>query len=175
MATGSNGIRVVESSVDGGFGPAISLEATGARIARNRINNRGLEGGVRVAGNDNRIARNVVSGALDSGIRLLSGSGNVIARNWVVHTIPVFANDDTTGDGISVAAATTATLVKGNVAANNGDDGIDVKSAATSLIDNVANNNHDLGINAVPGVVGVGNRASGNGDPLVQCLNVVCN
>jgi parallel beta-helix repeat protein len=98
----------------------------------------------------------------------------VIARNWAVHTVPVFENNDSTGDGIFVDAATTGTRVRGNVAANNGDDGIDVESPATTLIDNVANNNHDLGIDAVTGVVdGGGNKASGNGNPL-QCLNVSC-
>jgi hypothetical protein len=48
-----------------------------------------------------------------------------------------------------------------------------VESPSTILIRNTANDNGDLGIEAVPGVVGVGNRAAGNGNPL-QCLNVAC-
>ena len=64
--------------------------------------------------------------------------------------------------------------VEGNTANGNGDDGIDVQNANTTLTSNTANDNVDFGIEAVPGVIdGGGNRAFGNGNPL-QCLNVVC-
>jgi hypothetical protein len=54
------------------------------------------------------------------------------------------------------------------------DDGIDVDSAATTLIGNHAVRNGDLGIEAVVGVTdGGGNKASGNGNP-AQCTNVAC-
>jgi parallel beta-helix repeat protein len=74
-------------------------------------------------------------------------------------------------NGLVVSA--TDTLVAGNRASRNQDDGIYVGASSDRLIGNVADNNGALGIRAVPGVFGVGNRASGNGDPL-QCLNVVC-
>jgi parallel beta-helix repeat protein len=64
--------------------------------------------------------------------------------------------------------------VRGNTTNDNGDDGIDVDSASTTLRDNVANGNDDLGIEAVAGVTdGGGNRASGNGNP-AQCTGVAC-
>jgi len=65
-------------------------------------------------------------------------------------------------------------VLKGNTASENGDDGIRVDAAETTLTRNTANFNHDLGIEAVPGVIdGGGNRARGNGNPL-QCTNVAC-
>jgi large repetitive protein len=54
------------------------------------------------------------------------------------------------------------------------DDGIDVEAPGTIVRANLATNNGDFGIEAVVGVIDRGgNRASGNGNPL-QCLNVVC-
>ena len=77
-------------------------------------------------------------------------------------------------DGIFVGAETGGTLVLANDADENGDDGIDVRSPATTITRNSADRNVDLGIEAVVGVIdGGGNRASGNGNPL-QCVNVVC-
>ena len=53
-------------------------------------------------------------------------------------------------------------------------DFIDVDSLDTTTIThNVTYANGDLGIEAAEGVVGGGNRAFGNGNPL-QCLNVEC-
>jgi hypothetical protein len=54
------------------------------------------------------------------------------------------------------------------------DDGIRVDSPSVTLTRNTANNNGDFGIEAVSDViVGGGNRAFGNGNPL-QCLNIFC-
>ena len=65
-------------------------------------------------------------------------------------------------------------LLDGNTAQRSGDDGIDVRTASTTLTDNLARYNADLGIAAVAGVTdGGGNRAFGNGNP-VQCTNVFC-
>ena len=77
-------------------------------------------------------------------------------------------------DGIHVESTATDTLLDGNTASENGDDGIDVESPGTTLSGNTANDNFDLGIEAVPGVTdGGGNTASGNGNPL-QCTNLFC-
>ena len=71
-------------------------------------------------------------------------------------------------------AGNTRTLIDGNLATANLDDGIDVDSASSTLVRNSANRNYDLGIEAVAGVTdGGGNKASGNGNPL-QCTNVFC-
>jgi parallel beta-helix repeat protein len=81
---------------------------------------------------------------------------------------------DADTDGIRVESTTTDTLLDGNTADQNGDDGIDVSIPTTTVTGNSANDNFDLGIEAVPGVTdGGGNTASGNGNPL-QCTNVFC-
>jgi parallel beta-helix repeat protein len=78
-------------------------------------------------------------------------------------------------DGIHVESTATDTLLDGNTASENGDDGIDVESPGTTLSGNTANDNFDLGIEAVPGgsPMAAGTRASGNGNPL-QCTNLFC-
>ena len=127
-----------------------------------------LEGGAR-----NLVARNVVARTLHSGIRLdaygAAVSGNVFRGN-IVHAAGV--------DGIAIdtesAGPVLDTLLEANVVIGAEDDGIDVDSPATTLTRNLAAHNGDLGIEAVAGVVdGSGNRAAGNGNP-AQCMNVAC-
>jgi parallel beta-helix repeat protein len=77
------------------------------------------------------------------------------------------------GDGILVDANGSGSIISGNVAKFNTDDGIDVESGRTTLTGNTANRNDDLGIEAVKGVTASGNHASGNGNP-AQCVNVSC-
>jgi parallel beta-helix repeat protein len=94
-----------------------------------------------------------------------STDGNTVSNNTV---------RDNLGDGIIVGTLSSATLVKGNTALRNGDDGIDIDLAGVTLTDNTARNNTDWGIEAVVGVTnGGGNHASGNGRS-AQCLNVAC-
>jgi parallel beta-helix repeat protein len=69
--------------------------------------------------------------------------------------------------------STEETVISRNLVTGNGDDGIDVGAASSTVTRNTAAENVDLGIEAVPGVDGGGNRAFGNGNPL-QCLNVEC-
>ncbi|HEX7290473.1 MAG TPA: NosD domain-containing protein [Conexibacter sp.] len=102
-------------------------------------------------------------------IDLVSGSGNVLRGN----ALPGPVGTDDPKDGILVEAGALDTRLVENVVSGYTDDGIDVESAATTLRGNVANDNGDLGIEAVPGVQGHGNLASGNGNPL-QCTGVVC-
>ena len=74
-------------------------------------------------------------------------------------------------DGFYIAGAFD---VVGNTANNNFDDGIEVALPGTLLRKNVANDNGDLGIEAHPETVdGGGNRARGNGNP-AQCIGVTC-
>lgn len=47
-------------------------------------------------------------------------------------------------DGILVDNGATGTLLVGNLAIRNGDDGIDVDAPATTVTRNIANHNHDL-------------------------------
>ncbi|MEA2362654.1 MAG: large repetitive protein [Thermoleophilaceae bacterium] len=79
-----------------------------------------------------------------------------------------------TSDGMSVGPFTAGTLLQGNYAHGNGDDGIDVRGTATRLQGNRADDNGDFGIDAVAGVTDAGgNTAAGSGNPL-QCRNVFC-
>lgn len=132
---------------------------------------RGSFGGIVLADSDrNRIRRNRTC-TFDT--ELIVGPGadaNVIAHNTF--------GDGTTRcsfrDGIRVEEGARGTRLIGNTASGHAlDDGIDVDDPSTVLIRNTADGNGDLGIEAVPGVLGVGNRASGNGNPL-QCVGVVC-
>jgi hypothetical protein len=79
-------------------------------------------------------------------------------------------------DGIYVALGSERASVERNRAfANSLDDGIDVDDPTAFVARNTANDNGDFGIEALPGVRdGGGNRASGNGNPLQQCLGVSC-
>jgi parallel beta-helix repeat protein len=100
------------------------------------------------------------------GIYVADSNRNVVRNN-------VVANNDI--DGVFVPVGSRNTLIVGNRAVFNGDDGIDVNSSTTTIRGNTANENGDLGIEAVPGVTdGGGNRARNNGDPR-QCVNVDCN
>lgn len=178
--------RVLDNVVDGGLQPPLELTRSDHNtVARNRLS-AVIEGSRLDGSDDNQLVDNALSSertagiqltdsgrnrlagntAFDSavGIGLVSGEGNLLARN------SAWANR---GDGVAVLSDAHATFVRGSLANGNGDDGIDVESPDTRLIANSANDNGDLGIEAVPGVFAVGNRASGNGNPL-QCLNVVC-
>jgi parallel beta-helix repeat protein len=77
------------------------------------------------------------------------------------------------GDGIFVDAASPGAVLRENVALTNTDDGIDVERSGTKLVGNRADDNDDLGIEAVPGVRGSGNTATGNHNP-AQCVGIVC-
>jgi hypothetical protein len=165
---GSDGIRIVRNSV-GSSQDALTVEADSGLIARNTVEH----GRIFITGNGNRVVGNSVTGAIHSGIRIAAGSSNVVARNRVVDTLAVIEGDDSTGDGIHVAAFTAGTRLTRNVAIGNGDDGIDLDSAAARLVRNLANDNDDLGIDALPGTRAAGNRARGNGDP-AQCAGISC-
>ena len=77
-----------------------------------------------------------------------------------------------TGDGILVDAGSINTLILGNFAVRNTDDGIDIDSPGATVTGNDADRNGDLGIDAVIGVLdGGANAASRNSNPL-QYVNV---
>jgi parallel beta-helix repeat protein len=163
-------------------------------IVRNRVANAGAAWGIQIGQSCHRnvVEDNDVSGAY-VGIQIaLDCSDNVLRgnhmRDAVTHGIVVgnspyalganLVEDNVTRDGgqdgILVEETANGTVLRGNVAFRNGDDGLDVRSAATSVADNRAHHNADWGIVAVPGVFDAGgNRAWGNGQP-AQCLNVTC-
>jgi parallel beta-helix repeat protein len=145
--------------------------ADGNQLTRNLVAGNALSGVAIAGSNGNNVVANRIAQNGGDGLDVLSGdfpepsSDNVLARNDLI------ANSF---DGIFVYAEATGTVVLANQADANGDDGIDVRSVATTITRNSANRNTDLGIDAVAGVTdGGGNRAAGNGNPL-QCVNVVC-
>ena len=78
-------------------------------------------------------------------------------------------NNDTSenaGDGIFVDATSQHTVIDGNYAQNNTDDGIDVENATTTIINTATYYSRDLAIEAVPGVTASNNIAVGSGNPL---------
>ena len=119
------------------------------------------------------IEQNVVVRAPVRGIRIDAYGApalNDIIRKNVVRNAGV--------DGIAInldnAGPVTGTLLELNAVTRSGDDGIDVDSPSSTLRGNVAARNGDLGIEAVAGVIDAGhNRAFANGNPL-QCTNVQC-
>jgi Periplasmic copper-binding protein (NosD)/Right handed beta helix region len=128
---------------------------------------------VALVGSENTVAENRIRPIRADGpaVRVESGDGNALRRNHV--GVAGAPSASLLNDGVFVAAAATGTLVAETLVEDFQDDGIDVESPSTTLRRNSANDNGDHGIEAVPGVRGQGNMASGNGNPL-QCLNLVC-
>jgi parallel beta-helix repeat protein len=118
------------------------------------------------------ISRNRITGGRGPAVLVTSldspspSTDNVVSRNIVASTL---------ADGIAVDHGATGSLVLGNVASRNGDDGIDVDGApATTVSRNITNRNRDLGIEAGAGAHDGGrNHATRNGDP-AQCTGVTC-
>ena len=143
-------------------------------VADNSLRDNAFVGAYVFGGDRNRISGNITTGNGDGsegGIHVLpDDAGNAPTSNTISNNI-VTAN---TGDGILVDAGSINTLIRGNVAARNTDDGIDIDSPGATVTGNDADRNGDLGIEAVIGVVdGGANAASRNANPL-QCVNVSC-
>jgi hypothetical protein len=166
--SGSQAVRITNVDVSTSQSTGIRLAGSSGVIAHNT-----LTGAIAVEGNGNRVTDNVVVGALNNGISILSGADNLVARNWVVNTRPAFSPSEVSGDGIHVAAFTAGTIIRGNIAVGNDEDGIDVEGVSARLVANLANDNTDLGIEARPGTSASGNQASGNGNP-AQCAGIAC-
>jgi hypothetical protein len=172
VAFGSDRLLVTDSEVTATTGIAIWVESDLARVVRNRTPTLGgsefsFPSGIRIAGNGNLVRRNLVEGPWKEGggIGVLSGSDNSIVGNEV---------SGGENDGILVEPFTARTVLRGNFAHGNGDDGIEVQAPDARLRNNRADDNGDFGIDAVAGVTDLGgNTATGNGNPL-QCRNVFC-
>jgi hypothetical protein len=169
-ALGTNGLVVADLVTS-----RISVMGGQARIVRNEVNGGSssccVTYGIAVDGAGDRIAGNRTTGFNGAGILVSRGADNVVSDNNVADGT---ADLQGPGDGILVAADAVATVLRGNVAGGNDDDGFDVRSATSRLRENEALSNGDWGIDAVAGVTDVGgNRASGNGQA-AQCRNVFC-
>jgi parallel beta-helix repeat protein len=193
--------RVDRNAVSGNPETGIGLDGNGDEVSRNRVVQNGE--GITVGGDDNTITRNHVADSRAGveggglGIFVATGHDNLVERNFVVGAsrsgiqVSLLPEEleggppavDTVvrrnhlrgnGDGVLVQTTALGTVLERNHALGSGDDGIDVDSAATTLIANHAVHNGDLGIEAVVGVIDGGrNKAHGNGNSL-QCTNVAC-
>jgi large repetitive protein len=150
---------------------AVTSQGSGFSLSgdRNVVESNSVTGpmdgfGVLVDGSDNLIRNNTLLYAGEGVGIVIAGERNVIRSNSI----------DRSYVDIEIGPAATGTVVEDNLATRANDDGIHVDAPGTLIRRNVANDNGDLGIEAVEGVIdGGGNRASGNGNPL-QCLNVFC-
>ncbi len=191
----SDGTTIVRTTVSGEDGLSV-FDSDHSRIADSHFI--GFFDGMRVNGSDNVIARDTILAAQSGffgrslvltgdrnvvrdssvsdggfsgnpGFDVVSGTGNVLRRNVLAGPV----GWEEPKDGILVEAAALDTLLVENASSGYADDGIEVDAASTTLRSNIANDNGDLGIEAVTGVHGRGNQASGNGNP-AQCTGVVC-
>jgi hypothetical protein len=175
----SDGLVVADTDADTTFFSAIEVSGDGIRLVRNELAQTNLDtrsaSGILFAGNNGRIAYNHVEGWTEGGI-VTSGSDNAIVGNRVLNNPLLLGSQPNQGfgDGILVNGFSAHTLLRGNRADGNGDDGIDDRDGTSRLGDNTASFNGDFGIDAVAGVTDLGgNTGSGNGNPL-QCRNVFC-
>ena len=201
FVSGLDDSRFEENSIADHPEAGILLDhGNGNEFSHNRLSNN--QDGIVVSGDANTVAGNWLSGPSECpeecgfGISLEGGTGNVIEGNIVLRfhqagiraaSFEEFGGPPTVGntisrnvvrgpavDGVIVESTAFDTLLDGNIAIGAGDDGIDVDSAATTMIRNLASHNGDLGIEAVSGVTdGGGNHAVANGNP-AQCTNVAC-
>jgi parallel beta-helix repeat protein len=197
FAEGIDAHHIVGNTFSGNTEAGMLFDGSRNVVSSNRVSHG--QDGIIFTGDDNVVSRNHITGPADcttcgSGISFEGGARNVLARNVVlrgglgihVAAFTGFAADTTIRDNLVVAAAedniaidleglgVERTLVRGNIVAFAGDDGIDARNPSTTLSGNVAIRNRDLGIEAVPGVTDGGrNRAVANGNAQ-QCTNVSC-
>jgi nitrous oxidase accessory protein NosD len=154
------------------------IESRRSQVSHNIITKAGVgfpeAGGFAIlldGASDNVLQRNSLSGGKGPAIFVTSlDSPHTSDRNVVANNVANSKLDS----GILVNNNATATRLEHNAANGNGDDGIHVEAAGTTITRNIADDNVDLGIEAAPGVIdGGGNSASGNGNP-AQCLHVLC-
>jgi parallel beta-helix repeat protein len=127
-----------------------------------------IEGGTRAI-----IEQNVVVRAPIRGIRI-DAYGSPAINDTIRKNVVRNAGVDGIAINLDNVGSVTGTLVELNAVTGSGDDGIDVESPSSTLRGNVAARNGDLGIEAITGVIDAGhNRAFANGNPL-QCTNVQC-
>jgi hypothetical protein len=170
---GSNDNRFADSTIGGN---GILITGSGNVVARAAIADGDIVNpSVLLVGDGNVVRESTVAGmpagTKPPAVEVRSGTGNVLRELELID--PWGPSRPFASDGILVAAAASDTRVVGNLVERYPGDGIQVDSPSTVLRYNAANDNGDLGIEAVPGVTGTGNTATGNGNPL-QCVGITC-
>jgi hypothetical protein len=162
------GNRVAGSTLGGSLGRALFVQTSSDNVIRDNQMNAEDSGVIQVNGDRNLVARNTLNADFYgyTALSLLGGDANVVRHNTIT-------NGGAVTDGIDVAAAATNAVIASNAANGFANDGIFAANATARVRDNTTNDNGNLGIEAVAGVRGHGNLASGNGNP-AQCTGVVC-
>lgn len=197
-AEGMDDHRIFGNTFAGNPEAGLLFDGSDNMLTGNDIDRNG--DGIGFVGDHNVVSGNRITRAYGcpdgcgNGISFEGGSDNVLAWNTVLHDLVGIRVDGFAGratrtlirhnivrrsahDDIAInrehVGPVRHTRVAGNIVTGAGDDGIDADSASTTISDNLAVRNHDLGIEAIAGVTGGGNHASGNGDPR-QCTHVSC-
>ena len=164
---GGGGSHLIEKNVihDNGRDAVRIAVSAGNRVSKNTISGNVFGIGVADGSTGTVVEKNVAVGNGEFGAAAYSGArGTAFLKNIIRGTAK---------DGLLVTADTSATLLEKNEVSGSGDDGIDVDTVDATLTKNIVVGNADLGIEALDGVRGSGNLASGNGNAL-QCTGVVC-
>jgi Periplasmic copper-binding protein (NosD) len=167
VAVSSGTHDVIEDNVLGAGSAFWARDLTDSRVSRN-LGRTWYEYAF-VLDNSSRI---VMDHNVGEGLWLTGSDDNRLVRNRLSHGWSVAQFGPPGFDGVSgvvVDSKSAGNTLLHNVAAANEGDGLQVDNIDTRLVGNVANDNGDLGIDAVPGVKGAGNRASGNLNP-AQCV-----
>lgn len=178
---GSYSNRIEKNLVSRNSGGVHLLESDANRMMQNSVTtNSGGGFGIYEDSDDNVIESNLVSNnafgiALGDTWRRPGAKRNAILKNDVYdNAVNGIFIQGPSNDPDFPSPGATETLLDGNCADGNGDDGIDVRDSLSTLSRNRTTTNAALGIKAVPGVTDAGgNRAYGNGNPL-QCMNIAC-
>ena len=187
VQNGSDDTRVIRNMVEGSPLAAVNvLHSLRTKILGNTFVDGARGVMVQAESRDAVVRGNTITGSTIFGILILNDAdGARVARNtltdntlgielWGVSDILVAGNEITgSTDGVRVASNVEGLTLRYNTSNGNSDDGIDVDTTAATINWNTANDNGDLGIEALDGVTGQGNTASGNGNPL-QCTGVPC-
>ena len=119
-------------------------------------------------GSSNRV---VIDHNVGEGLWLGASDDNRLVRNRLSHvwSITQFTGFFEGVPGVLIDPQSSGNTLLHNLAPDNSTNGIQVDNPNTRLVGNVADDNGNLGIEAVAGVAGAGNRASGNLNP-AQCV-----
>lgn len=188
LATRGNGNYIYRSAVDMSVGMGFSaIEALGddSHIWGNHVTGSpgtSPDDGIVVHGDRPRVLVNVVDGCIFDGVILSSYTDGLVALNNVTNcdigitpsgTGILLQRNITSGNCLGMLVDDPAALVRGNRADNNCYEGIVMNQDGATLVKNTANNNGEIGIEAPDDTIdGGGNTATGN--PLADCLGVVC-
>lgn len=185
VASVTNNNHVHANSVAGNSFQGISMLGSGNWVESNDIT-ANSSAGLRIANGDDNLVENnrltrdrmIVNNATNTVVRNNETNGAQLTGILVVdspNTTVSTNQSSSNGDGIGVQGNSSGTVVSGNTAFANTDDGIDVSATGVTVTANTAYQNRDYGISAVAGTIdGGANKAFANGNPQQCTPNIVC-